>query len=163
MCRQLQRHKSNHIPFSLSLYFLSFICFYHHHHHMWWTIATRRSFLIKLETNNMSCLLIELTSVFVCVCDVTFFILDCCYLIYSVLDNHHYHDLDLLTLIFSSLVVASMPSGWPTSLQLVKDLDRTSCSIKSEESTSTDELDDDQNNDGEGVWSTDIEQSFHVR
>jgi hypothetical protein len=56
-----------------------------------------------------------------------------------------------------------MPSGWPTSLQLVKDLDRTSCSIKSEESTSTDELDDDQNNDGEGVWSPDIEQSFHVR
>lgn len=56
----------------------------------------------------------------------------------------------------------SMPSGWPTSLQLVKDLDRTSCSIKSEESTSTDELDDDQNNDGEGVWSADIEQSFHV-
>jgi hypothetical protein len=54
-----------------------------------------------------------------------------------------------------------MPSGWPTSLQLVKDLDRTSCSIKSEESTSTDELDDDQNNDGEGVWSPDIEQSFH--
>ncbi|CAF5144923.1 unnamed protein product, partial [Rotaria socialis] len=36
-----------------------------------------------------------------------------------------------------------------------------SCSIKSEESTSTDELDDDQNNDGEGVWSPDIEQSFH--
>jgi len=56
----------------------------------------------------------------------------------------------------------SMPSGWPTPLQLVKDLDRTSCSIKSEESTSTDELDDDQNNDGEGVWSPDIEQSFHV-
>jgi hypothetical protein len=56
-----------------------------------------------------------------------------------------------------------MPAGWPTSLQLVKDLDRTSCSIKSEESTSTDELDDDQNNDGEGVWSPDIEQSFHVR
>lgn len=55
-----------------------------------------------------------------------------------------------------------MPSGWPTSLQLVKDLDRTNCSIKSEESTSTDELDDDQNNDGEGVWSPDIEQSFHV-
>ncbi|CAF1339172.1 unnamed protein product [Adineta steineri] len=55
----------------------------------------------------------------------------------------------------------NMPSGWPTSLQLVKDLDRTSCSIKSEESTSTDELDDDQNNDGEGVWSPDIEQSFH--
>jgi hypothetical protein len=55
-----------------------------------------------------------------------------------------------------------MPSGWPTSLQLAKDLDRTSCSIKSEESTSTDELDDDQNNDGEGVWSPDIEQSFHV-
>jgi hypothetical protein len=55
-----------------------------------------------------------------------------------------------------------MPAGWPTSLQLVKDLDRTSCSIKSEESTSTDELDDDQNNDGEGVWSPDIEQSFHV-
>lgn len=55
-----------------------------------------------------------------------------------------------------------MPSGWPTSLQMVKDLDRTSCSIKSEESTSTDELDDDQNNDGEGVWSPDIEQSFHV-
>ncbi|CAF0759194.1 unnamed protein product [Rotaria sp. Silwood1] len=54
-----------------------------------------------------------------------------------------------------------MPSGWPASLQLVKDLDRTSCSIKSEESTSTDELDDDQNNDGEGVWSPDIEQSFH--
>ncbi|UJR24982.1 hypothetical protein I4U23_006345 [Adineta vaga] len=58
-------------------------------------------------------------------------------------------------------IVSSMPSGWPTSLQLVKDLDRTSCSIKSEESTSTDELDDDQNNDGEGVWSPDIEQSFH--
>ena len=56
-----------------------------------------------------------------------------------------------------------MPSGWPTSLQLAKDLDRTNCSIKSEESTSTDELDDDQNNDGEGVWSPDIEQSFHVR
>jgi hypothetical protein len=56
-----------------------------------------------------------------------------------------------------------MPSGWPTSLQLVKDLDRTNCSIKSEESTSTDELDDDQNNDGEGVWSPDIEQSFHVK
>jgi hypothetical protein len=56
-----------------------------------------------------------------------------------------------------------MPSGWPTSLQLVKDLDRTSCSIKSEESTSTDELDDEQNNDGEGIWSADIEQSFHVR
>lgn len=55
-----------------------------------------------------------------------------------------------------------MPSGWPTSLQHPKDLDRTSCSIKSEESTSTDELDDDQNNDGEGVWSPDIEQSFHV-
>jgi len=54
-----------------------------------------------------------------------------------------------------------MPSGWPTPLQMVKDLDRTSCSIKSEESTSTDELDDDQNNDGEGVWSPDIEQSFH--
>jgi hypothetical protein len=63
----------------------------------------------------------------------------------------------------SSLFFNSMPSGWPTSLQLVKDLDRTSCSIKSEESTSTDELDDDQNNDGEGVWSPDIEQSFHVR
>ena len=46
-------------------------------------------------------------------------------------------------------------------MQMVKDLDRTSCSIKSEESTSTDELDDDQNNDGEGVWSPDIEQSFH--
>ncbi|CAF0936713.1 unnamed protein product [Rotaria sordida] len=58
-------------------------------------------------------------------------------------------------------IVSSMPSGWPASLQLVKDLDRTSCSIKSEESTSTDELDDDQNNDGEGVWSPDIEQSFH--
>ncbi|CAF3370203.1 unnamed protein product [Rotaria socialis] len=54
----------------------------------------------------------------------------------------------------------NMPSGWSASLQL-KDLDRTSCSIKSEESTSTDELDDDQNNDGEGVWSPDIEQSFH--
>ena len=55
-----------------------------------------------------------------------------------------------------------MPSGWLTPLQFVKDLDRTNGSIKSEESTSTDELDDDQNNDGEGVWSPDIEQAFQV-
>lgn len=55
-----------------------------------------------------------------------------------------------------------MLSSWPSSLQFVKDFDRTNFSIKSEESTSTDELDDDQNNDGEGVWSPDIEQSFHV-
>ncbi|CAF1172307.1 unnamed protein product [Rotaria magnacalcarata] len=55
----------------------------------------------------------------------------------------------------------NMLSSWPSSLQFVKDFDRTNCSIKSEESTSTDELDDDQNNDGEGVWSPDIEQSFH--
>ncbi|CAF0979902.1 unnamed protein product [Adineta steineri] len=54
-----------------------------------------------------------------------------------------------------------MPSCWPSSLQFVKDFDRTNYSIKSEESTSTDELDDDQNNDSEGVWSPDIEQSFH--
>jgi hypothetical protein len=56
----------------------------------------------------------------------------------------------------------SMPSCWPSSLQFVKDFDRTTCSIKSEESTSTEELDDEQGNDGEGVWSPDIEQSFHV-
>jgi hypothetical protein len=56
-----------------------------------------------------------------------------------------------------------MPSSWSSSLQFVKDFDRTNCSIKSEESTSTDELDDEQNNDGEGVWSPDIEQSFHVK
>ncbi|CAF1177022.1 unnamed protein product [Adineta ricciae] len=55
----------------------------------------------------------------------------------------------------------NMPSCWPSPLQFVKDFDRTNCSIKSEESTSTEELDDDQNNDGEGVWSPDIEQSFH--
>ena len=55
-----------------------------------------------------------------------------------------------------------MPSNW-SSLQFVKDFDRINSSIRSEESTSTDELDDDQNNDGEGVWSPDIEQSFHVR
>lgn len=73
-------------------------------------------------------------------------------------DDHRTWDIDL-----TLFLCFSMPSGWPTSLQLVKDLDRTNCSIKSEESTSTDELDDDQNNDGEGVWSADIEQSFHVR
>jgi hypothetical protein len=56
-----------------------------------------------------------------------------------------------------------MPSSWSSSLQFVKDFDRINSSIKSEESTSTDELDDDQNNDGEGVWSPDIEQSFHVK
>ena len=76
----VKTHKSNHIFPLLSLSFQSFIC---SHYHMWWTIATRRSFLIKLETNNMSCLLIELTSVCVCaclrvcvcVCDVTFWLL----------------------------------------------------------------------------------------
>ena len=56
-----------------------------------------------------------------------------------------------------------MPSSWPLAFEFVKDFDRTNSSIKSEESTSTDELDDEQNNDGEGVWSSDIEQSFHVR
>lgn len=55
-----------------------------------------------------------------------------------------------------------MLSSWPTSLQLIKDFDSINSSIKSEESTSTDELDDEQNNDGEGIWSPDIEQSFHV-
>ncbi|CAF4148449.1 unnamed protein product [Rotaria sp. Silwood2] len=55
----------------------------------------------------------------------------------------------------------NMLSSWPSPLQFAKDFDRTNYSIKSEESTSTDELDDDQNNDGEGVWSPDIEQSFH--
>ena len=55
-----------------------------------------------------------------------------------------------------------MLSSWPTSLQFIKDFDSINSSIKSEESTSTDELDDDQNNDGEGIWSADIEQSFHV-
>ncbi|CAF1027772.1 unnamed protein product [Didymodactylos carnosus] len=43
----------------------------------------------------------------------------------------------------------------------LKDLDTTSCSIKSEESTSTNEDNDDCGNDAEGVWSPDIEQSFH--
>ena len=55
-----------------------------------------------------------------------------------------------------------MLSSWPTSLQLIKDFDSINSSIKSEESTSTDELDDEQNTDGEGIWSPDIEQSFHV-
>jgi hypothetical protein len=55
-----------------------------------------------------------------------------------------------------------MLSSWPTSLQFIKDFDSINSSIKSEESTSTDELDDDQTNDGEGIWSPDIEQSFHV-
>ena len=55
-----------------------------------------------------------------------------------------------------------MPSSWSSPFPFVKDFDRTNCSIKSEESTSTDELDDEQNNDGEGIWSADIEQSFHV-
>ncbi|UJR23842.1 hypothetical protein I4U23_026817 [Adineta vaga] len=59
------------------------------------------------------------------------------------------------------LTLRVMPSCWPSPLQFVKDFDRTNCSIKSEESTSTEELDDEQNNDGEGVWSPDIEQSFH--
>ncbi len=87
--------------------------------------------------------------------DVTFFFpfFDDCYFISTVLDDH---DLFVLMDFFS------MPSYWPSSLQFVKDFDRTNCSIKSEESTSTDELDDDQTNDGEGVWSPDIEQSFHV-
>lgn len=72
---------------------------------------------------------------------------------YSVLDDHDR---------FVLMDFFSMPSCWPSPLQFVKDFDRTNCSIKSEESTSTEELDDDQNNDGEGVWSPDIEQSFHV-
>ena len=55
-----------------------------------------------------------------------------------------------------------MLSNWPSSLQFIKDFDSINSSIKSEESTSTDELDDDQNNDGEGIWSPDVEQSFHV-
>jgi hypothetical protein len=54
-----------------------------------------------------------------------------------------------------------MLSNWSSSLQFLKDFDSINSSIKSEESTSTDELDDDQNNDGEGIWSPDIEQSFH--
>jgi len=56
-----------------------------------------------------------------------------------------------------------MLSSWPSSLQFIKDFDSINSSIKSEESTSTDELDDEQANDGEGIWSPDIEQSFHVR
>lgn len=56
-----------------------------------------------------------------------------------------------------------MLSSWPTSIQFLKEFDSINSSIKSEESTSTDELDDEQNNDGEGIWSPDIEQSFHVR
>ena len=55
-----------------------------------------------------------------------------------------------------------MLSSWPSSLQFLKEFDSINSSIKSEESTSTDELDDEQNNDGEGIWSPDIEQSFHV-
>ena len=101
----------------------------------------------------MSYLLIELTSFCVCVYDVTFFLFDDCYFIYTVLDDH---DLFVLMEFFS------MPSCWPSSLRFPKDFDRTNCSLISEESTSTDELDEDQNNDGEGVWNSDIEQSFHV-
>lgn len=56
-----------------------------------------------------------------------------------------------------------MLSNWPTSLQFIKEFDSINSSIKSEESTSTDELDEEQANDGEGIWSPDVEQSFHVK
>ena len=56
-----------------------------------------------------------------------------------------------------------MLSNWPTSLHFIKEFDSINSSIKSEESTSTDELDEDQANDGEGIWSPDVEQSFHVK
>ena len=49
-------------------------------------------------------------------------------------------------------------------LSLMKNIDHTTYSINSTETISTDRLDKEQTNDNndEGVWSPDIEQSFHV-